>query len=458
MCPPEPRRFFDGRTRGRAPTFIESVIQLVAPLAAPLWKEKETHQLEDKDKWGKAAQTIPKWMRSGQGAPPVLFLDLRDRRADLDDPAVIELIGGALREMQEESAQGIITGPAIIKTHIGEPKITTSIIPRLAESSVAFLKSRGVNNMAFGDSTVLYSSRRGGRENPHGSEKPYLELARERGWAVLSAPFVILDRPATSAPGMFEFREGAISLEAGAPGRFPFVHAAGAISAAKSFIQHAHMTGHNLTGLACCIKGIAMGVANRRGKAQMHLSLRPRFSAELCTACGNCAEVCPEEALDMESGQTPTLNDERCLGCGQCLAECEEKAIEMKGLDKYEGYDWSRGSASIHSRMVDYAIGLMQGLWDSMLHIAHLVRITPSCDCWNARQTPMSDDIGFLVGRNPFAVDRIASELLIERVSRFADEDMQRKINAMRISDIFAYAEKTYGISSQAEIKAIQLK
>lgn len=416
-------------------------------------------QDKQKNNSSKAAESIPKWMRAEKGAPPVLFLDLRDRKADLNDPGVIERVAGLLKEMQEESAPQKLTGPAIIKTHIGEPLITTSIIPRLAESSVDFLKAKGVTNMAFGDSTVLYSSRRGGRENPHGSEKAYLGLAKERGWASLRAPFVILDRPATSVGGMFEFSEGAVSLEAGPPGRFPLVHAAGAITAAKAFIQHAHMTGHLLTGLACCIKGISMGIANRRGKAQMHLSLRPYFSADLCNQCGNCAEVCPEDALELSSGdEKPTLNQERCLGCGQCLAECEQKAIQMKGLEKYKGYDWSRGSSSIHSRMADYTVGLMQGLWDSMLHVAHLVRMTPSCDCWNANQAPMSDDIGFLVGRNPFAVDRVASDLLIERVSRFSDDDMQKKISAMRRGDMFAYAASAYGISSEADVKAVPFK
>lgn len=408
-------------------------------------------------KMGKAFEKIPEWLRNKGEESKVFFLDLRGKEVDWGNEATKNRIAGVLKELQGEAFPPPLKGPAIIKVHIGEPLIKTSIIPELAESSLEFLKSKGVDNAVFGDTTVLYSSPRGGKENPHGAETPYLKLAETRGWTK-KAPFVVLDRPATSVKGVLEFSEGALTIEAGPPGRYANVFTAGALSAAGCIIQHAHMTGHLLTGLACCVKGLAMGFANRRGKAQMHLSLHPVISKELCEMCGACAEKCPEQALDFEAGEIPQLNDERCLGCGQCLAECEVKAIEMKGLDNYSNYDWSRGADTIHARMTDYVVGIMQGLWDSSLHIAHLVRMTANCDCYNKNQTPVCDDIGFLIGRNPFAVDKYAAELLIERMSRYADEDMNRKISAIRSGDPWAYARATYQIESEAELEIVPFK
>lgn len=406
---------------------------------------------------GKAFERIPAWLKRKGDESKVFFLDLRNAKVDWQDASTKTRIAGILKELQLQAFPSSLNGPAIIKVHIGEPLIKTSILPELAESSLEFLKSRGVKQAVFGDTTVLYSSPRGGKENPHGAESPYLKLAESRGWTK-KAPFVVLDRPATSVKGIFEFSEGALTIEAGPPGRYANVFTAGALASAGCLVQHAHMTGHLLTGLACCVKGIAMGLANRRGKAQMHLSLRPVINKEMCEMCGECAESCPEGALDFEAGDIPQLDEERCIGCGQCLAQCEVKAIEMKGLDNYSNYDWSRGSDTIHARMTDYVIGIMQGLWDSSLHIAHLVRMTANCDCYNKDQSVICDDIGFLVGRNPFAVDKCATELLIERMSRYADDDMNRKISAIRRGDPWAYAHATYSIISDADLEVLPYK
>lgn len=401
-----------------------------------------------------AFEKIPDWLKRKGDESKVFFLDLRGAAVDWENDKVRTRIAGILKELQSQAFSSSLNEPAVIKVHIGEPLIKTAIIPEIAESSLEFLKRKGVNRAVFGDTTVLYSSPRGGKENPHGAENPYRNLAEKKGWT-RKAPFVVLDRPATSVKDILEFSEGAITIEAGPPGRYANIFAAGALTATGCLIQHAHMTGHMLTGLACCVKGIAMGLANRRGKAQMHLSLRPVISEERCEMCGACAEKCPESALNFEPREIPQLTDERCVGCGQCLAVCEAKAIEMKGLDNYSNYDWSRGADTIHNRMTDYAVAIMQKLWNSSLHIAHLVRMTANCDCYNKDQIPVCDDIGFLVGRNPFAVDKCATDLIIERMSRYADEDMNRKISAIRRGDPWAYAHATYHIESEAKLEIV---
>lgn len=49
---------------------------------------------------------------------------------------------------------------------------------------------------------------------------------------------------------------------------------------------------------------------------------------ERCTACGLCAEMCPEEVLELQD-DVPTLVDpENCIECGSCEVNCEENAIK----------------------------------------------------------------------------------------------------------------------------------
>ena len=55
------------------------------------------------------------------------------------------------------------------------------------------------------------------------------------------------------------------------------------------------------------------------------------FIKALCTKCGKCAEVCPNEALVYEAGKLPRIDRERCSGCGACSSVCSYKAIVLYG-------------------------------------------------------------------------------------------------------------------------------
>lgn len=47
---------------------------------------------------------------------------------------------------------------------------------------------------------------------------------------------------------------------------------------------------------------------------------------EKCTGCGTCEEVCPVEAINVESDKA-VVDEETCVDCGSCIEECQEKAI-----------------------------------------------------------------------------------------------------------------------------------
>jgi MinD superfamily P-loop ATPase len=54
--------------------------------------------------------------------------------------------------------------------------------------------------------------------------------------------------------------------------------------------------------------------------------LIPSVDAEVCTGCGQCAEVCQFHAIVVIGGQTLVF-PEMCHGCGSCTLICPEKAI-----------------------------------------------------------------------------------------------------------------------------------
>jgi pyruvate formate lyase activating enzyme len=63
------------------------------------------------------------------------------------------------------------------------------------------------------------------------------------------------------------------------------------------------------------------------------ISPRPEvgFLKSLCTKCGDCAGVCPNEALTCETGHTPEIDRARCLGCGTCTSACVSGALVVYG-------------------------------------------------------------------------------------------------------------------------------
>ncbi len=62
--------------------------------------------------------------------------------------------------------------------------------------------------------------------------------------------------------------------------------------------------------------------------------LQFEVDAEICAACGLCADDCPTKIIDMETGQ-PAIAPEReenCLRCQHCMAICPSGAISILGV------------------------------------------------------------------------------------------------------------------------------
>ena len=60
---------------------------------------------------------------------------------------------------------------------------------------------------------------------------------------------------------------------------------------------------------------------------------RPVIDQELCVKCGNCRDVCPDDAVKVNDEQYE-IDYDYCKGCGICAHECTADAIEMVQEEK----------------------------------------------------------------------------------------------------------------------------
>lgn len=402
---------------------------------------------------------IPKEMKSSKKAWPIIYVQIVGANLWKEARGVAHLIsdvvGGAIKRVHDEP----VHGQMLLKVHIGEPKCVTRMRPEYVIGSANFLRDNGAKGIVAGDTTVVYTGLRGHSENTSTDCSRYLQLAQEHGWSKrdeAGMPFVVLDRPATARQGEFEFDEEQRHIKVSGVKHYRDFRIAGGFAAADFVINHAHMTLHGLAGFAGSVKSIAMGCSGLTGKLQMHKSLLPKFDRELCTCCRECVESCPEGALQLEEGaHFPHVDPDLCIGCGECEAVCHgnQRAVVMEGK---QITDWERGGETLPVRMADYAIGLMNGRWNNVVHVLHMYAITNRCDCVNTRQKPLLEhDLGFLIGKNPFAVDRLAAHMLVDALGK--EGHVTGKSCLESIETTTEYVHETYGILSEAPVEKISL-
>lgn len=401
---------------------------------------------------------MPAGMVSAEDAYPTVLID--PGRSDLRrrDAATIEKVNEAIFRALHRVSPVVEADQALLKVHVGEPNCATRMRPEYAESSARFLRQKGVSGVVAGDTTVAYSGPRGHRQNPPEAPREYLELAGRQGWSaegVAGMPFVVLDRPSTAVSGRFGFAEEEIRVElSGQAERFHDFFLAGGFAAADFVINHAHLTLHGLAGVAGCVKSLAMGCSSLKGKLRMHQSLLPDFDAELCAACGRCVASCPEAALVLSEGASaPAVDAELCIGCGECEAVCADGAVTLQCR---EVVDWQRGEHTLCVRMADYTMGLMAGRWDRAVHVLHVYTVTERCDCLDVDQKPILErDLGFVVGKNPFAVDLLAARRLADALPCDRREALAPWLSAAERAA--GYVHEVYGVLPETPVHTISL-
>ncbi len=130
------------------------------------------------------------------------------------------------------------------------------------------------------------------------------------------------------------------------------------------------------------------------------------FAADKCISCGDCVDVCPNQAHVMDEQQGHVFHRERCDACGECAEVCPSRALELVGRDvsceevlehvlrDRLFYETSGGGVTLSGGepllQIDFAEALLRGASEAGVHtavetcghvtFARLARVAPYTD------------------------------------------------------------------------------
>jgi electron transport complex protein RnfB len=85
----------------------------------------------------------------------------------------------------------------------------------------------------------------------------------------------------------------------------------------------------------CCCPGLKIAKSTPRPQDLIRTYYEAKIDADECTACGDCIERCPMDAIQ-EGDTVSEILDGRCIGCGLCVSVCPVEAISLEpkpGMD-----------------------------------------------------------------------------------------------------------------------------
>lgn len=271
-----------------------------------------------------------------------------------------------------------------LKIHFGEEGNDGFISPVFAREVIGKIK-QSTERVFVTDTNTLYSGKR------HNAID-HLNIANAHGftYAVLGAPVIIAD-------GLRSQNYRSVKID---QKHFETVKIATDIVEADAMVVMSHFKAHEQAGFGGAIKNLAMGCAPAQGKKEQH-DVEILVNGETCISCGACAEVCPEEAITIET--IAEVDQDLCVGCGECTTVCPTKAIHM---------DWATELADFMERMTEYALGAVKGKQQKVGYINFVMNVTPLCDCAPWSDAPIVPDIGILASTDPVALDQACYDLV----------------------------------------------
>ncbi len=329
-----------------------------------------------------------------------------------------------------------------VKVHVGERGNLGYINPNFARIVVEEIKARGATPYLT-DTNTLYS---GGRHN--GIQHSITAMQHGFGYAAVGAPFL----PADGVRGL-DYREVEVD------GRhYTKAKLAGGILQAEKIIFLTHFKGHIEAGFGGSIKNLSMGCASVAGKMEQHAAAKPSVDFEKCVGCRQCYWACPVDAITMENKKA-VIDYDLCIGCGQCVAACNYGAMNPGSAAETKDFI---------EKVTEYAYAAREYFGENAFYINFAMNITPDCDCWPANDVPVVEDVGFLAGRNPFALDRATMDLVNESRANVGSRHYE-KLSGERKEDLFGhvweevpvgttfdYVQKQFNVDLGYELRTIK--
>lgn len=182
------------------------------------------------------------------------------------------------------------------------------------------------------------------------------------------------------------------------------VQMCGEIVGADAMIVYSHGKGHGLCGWGGAIKNIAMGNVTCKSRGDIHMlgDTDFKWNEDLCTHCELCRDNCPAEALSFKEGKL-NIFSHHCRYCMHCVTACPVGAITLSegSMRAFQG-----GMARVTKACLD---GFEK---DRVLHINHVLNVTPFCDCWGFTSPSIVPDLGVLVSSDIVAIEQASIDMI----------------------------------------------
>jgi uncharacterized Fe-S center protein len=318
--------------------------------------------------------------------PTVYFTDLRattkrnllDKLGELFDKTASLAGGGTGGTFKKGHLVGV-------KLHFGELGNTSFIRSQFVRRVVDKIKASGARPFIT-DTNTLYVGTRG-------NSVAHIETALLNGFGfeAAGAPVIIADGLRGESKELIKV-DGRLLKE---------VSIAREIVSADALVSLVHFKCHELTGIGGTLKNVGMGCASREGKLKQHSDCAPEVDPAGCTACGDCALMCPVDAIEV--GAAAVIKENVCIGCGHCIAVCPEATIKIK---------WSESASNVQEKMAEHARGALEGKLDKSVFINFITQVSPLCDCYGHTDAPIVPDIGIAASVDPVAVDQASADLV----------------------------------------------
>jgi ferredoxin len=59
------------------------------------------------------------------------------------------------------------------------------------------------------------------------------------------------------------------------------------------------------------------------------LLMPAQVNTETCTGCGDCVEICPLDAIELQD-EKAVVDEDTCSDCGACVDECPTESITVE--------------------------------------------------------------------------------------------------------------------------------